>query len=81
MTTGRGRYHAYLLRLWCVDANGEVVWRASIEDPHTGERHGFAKLDRLYEFLEEQTREIKRGESQATNQTIDTKQITSDSCE
>ncbi len=56
--TEQCKYLAYMLRLWRVDANGEVVWRASIEDPHTGERHGFADLDRLFEFLERQTREI-----------------------
>ncbi len=48
-------YFAYLLRLWCVNANGDVVWRASLEDPHTGQRHGFASLDRLFEFLEGKT--------------------------
>ncbi len=48
------RYLAYMLRLWRVDANGEAVWRASLEDPHTGERRGFASLDRLFELLEEE---------------------------
>ncbi len=56
--TEQCKYLAYMLRLWRVDANGEVVWHASIEDPHTGERRGFANLDRLFEFLEWQTREI-----------------------
>ena len=55
MATDRGRYHAYLLRLWCVATNDEVAWRASLEDPHTGERHGFASLDRLFEFLKGET--------------------------
>lgn len=53
-------YFAYMLRLWCVNANGDVVWRASIEDPHTGERHGFASLDHLFAFLEEQARGTTR---------------------
>lgn len=48
-------YLAYMLRLWQVRIDGDVAWRASIENPHTGERHGFANLDRLFEFLEEQT--------------------------
>ena len=55
-------YFAYMVRLWCVSVNGEVVWRASLEDPHTGERHGFANLDRLSEFLWEQTQDINRSE-------------------
>lgn len=50
------RYFAFMLRLWQVCTNNQVVWRVSIEDPHTGERHGFADLDRLFEFLEDQTR-------------------------
>ncbi len=56
--TEQRTYLAYMLRLWQVNTNGEVVWHVSIEDPHTGERHGFANLDRLFEFLERQTREL-----------------------
>jgi hypothetical protein len=48
-------YRAYLLRLWQAEQADEVVWHASLEDPHTGERRGFADLARLFEFLEEQT--------------------------
>jgi hypothetical protein len=60
MTIEQLRYLAYLLRLWGVDVNGEVVWRASLEDSHTGERRGFADLDRLFEFLVGQTQEFHR---------------------
>jgi hypothetical protein len=42
-----------MLRLWQV--KGESPWRASVENPHTGERRGFASLDALGEFLREQT--------------------------
>jgi len=31
------------------------VWRAALEDSHTGERHGFADLQRPFTFLEQQT--------------------------
>ncbi len=55
MDTDRLCYLAYMLRLWQVRTDGDVVWRASIEDPHTGERHGFANLDRLFEYLGGQT--------------------------
>ncbi len=58
MTTERPRYFAYLLRLWQVRTDGEVVWRASLEDSHTGERHGFANLDRLFAFLTGKTQEM-----------------------
>jgi hypothetical protein len=50
------RYRAYLLRLWQTNGeDGQAVWRASLEDARSGERHGFADLAHLYAFLEEQT--------------------------
>ena len=48
------RYLAYMLRLWQARSK-ETVWRASLESPHTGERHGFASLDDLISFLQRQT--------------------------
>ena len=48
------RYRAYMLRLWQVDGEGGPTWRASLESPHTGERHGFASLEALFTFLAEQ---------------------------
>ncbi len=48
------RYLSYLLRLWQVHSNGMPVWRASLENPHTGERQGFATLEQLFDFLSEQ---------------------------
>jgi hypothetical protein len=47
-------YLAYLLRLWEVDTGGQQVWRASLQDPRTGERRGFANLAELGTFLAEQ---------------------------
>ena len=46
------RYLAYMLRMWQAASDGRLVWRASVESPHTGERQGFADLRALYEFLE-----------------------------
>ncbi len=66
MATERPHYFAYLLRLWQVAANSEVVWRASIEDPHTGERRGFSNLDRLFEFLRQRTLDSTRSEEGET---------------
>jgi hypothetical protein len=48
-------YVSYLLRLWQIRSEGELVWRASLESPHTGERQGFANLDDLFDFLQKQT--------------------------
>ena len=54
MTRRPTEYHAYLLRLWNANPDGIPAWHASLEDPHTGERHGFADLEQLYTFLQEQ---------------------------
>jgi hypothetical protein len=40
-------YVSCLLRLWRESAQ-KAVWRASLEDPHTGERLGFASVDELF---------------------------------
>ena len=49
------RYLAYLVRLWVVHDNGGVVWRASVEDAHMGERRAFANLAGLFDFLQAAT--------------------------
>jgi hypothetical protein len=56
MSAERPQYFAYLLRMWQEHRNGLLVWSASLEDPHTGERLGFADLPRLFAFLEQVTR-------------------------
>jgi hypothetical protein len=43
-----------LLRLWQTQQEGALVWRASLESPHTGERHGFVSPKDLFAFLEQQ---------------------------
>ena len=55
MTDDKRVYQAYLLRLWRVNTGHATVWHASLEDPRTGERKGFADLHTLLAFLEEQT--------------------------
>jgi hypothetical protein len=54
MDKGHPDYLSYLLRLWQVSGEGEAVWRASLESPHTGERHGFADFAELFTFLEQE---------------------------
>jgi hypothetical protein len=58
------RYLSYLLRLWQASSSGELVWRVSLEDPHTGERRGFACLAKLVSFLEGEMAGSPRGEAQ-----------------
>ena len=47
-------YISYLLRIWQSNGN-ETAWRASLQDPHTSERTGFASIDELCIFLRRQT--------------------------
>ncbi len=51
-------YLSYLLRLWQAGKGlpPEQVWRASLENPHTGEILNFTSLQRLFEFLTDQCR-------------------------
>ena len=42
-------YHAGLLRLWRDGPAGP--WRASLQEAESGERIGFADLDRLFAYL------------------------------
>jgi len=54
------KYRSYLLRLWCADTV-DPCWRASLEDPQTGERVGFASLEQLFAFLMEQVEGDAKG--------------------
>ena len=44
---------SFLLRLWSCSESDNSSWRASLEDPHTGERIGFASLEHLFAYLME----------------------------
>ncbi len=44
-------YRSYMLRLWAVKQPQGKSWYASLQDPHTGERIGFACLEELFAFL------------------------------
>ena len=44
-------YRSFLLRLWYVKRNGELAWRASLENPHSGQKHVFTSLETLHEYL------------------------------
>jgi len=49
------RYLSYLLRLWESADGEEHVWRASLECPRTGDRHGFTTIEALFDFLRQET--------------------------
>jgi hypothetical protein len=49
-------YMAYMLRLWQAGSrDGKSIWRASLENPHTGERQAFGDVEALVAFLAEKT--------------------------
>jgi len=51
-TTQPHTYVAYMLRLWRAGSrDGIPVWRASLENPHTGERLVFGDTEGLLAFL------------------------------
>ena len=58
-TTEASRYQAYLLRLWLTGDDDTAAWRASLEDPRTGERRGFADVNSLLAFLAETYRKVE----------------------
>jgi hypothetical protein len=51
-------YHSYLLRLW-LESNEPPAWRAILESPVNGERHGFANLRALFTFLEQEAEQLE----------------------
>ncbi|HEY73505.1 MAG: hypothetical protein B6I35_02450 [Anaerolineaceae bacterium 4572_32.2] len=63
MSKGQRGYISYLLRLWQIRSAGELVWRASLESSHTGERKGFASLADLFTFLEQEISRAARGQA------------------
>jgi hypothetical protein len=53
-------YRSYLLTLWgerSQDPLVPVAWRFRLEDPHTGQQHGFASLEGLVAALQREIAE------------------------
>ncbi len=45
-------YHAYMLRFWPEhQPSGQTQWRFTLIDPGSGQRHGFASLEALVDYL------------------------------
>jgi hypothetical protein len=51
MNQKRSTYHSYLLRLWQETGDDPQMWRASLEDVQTRERHCFVRFEELVRFL------------------------------
>jgi hypothetical protein len=54
---------SFLLRLWQIRSQGELIWRASLESVHTGERKGFASLADVFTFLEQEIGQVVPGQT------------------
>lgn len=57
--TNKMTYISYLLRLWLVEEDGEICWRASLQSSQGGGRTGFRSLAHLFAFLEDQTKDVE----------------------
>ncbi len=57
-------YHSYLLRLWLVQEETGVSWRATLEDVKTGEQRGFASLEELIVYLQSRAEMHFKNENQ-----------------
>lgn len=51
-------YRSYLLRLWLEPSN-PPEWRAMLESPSSGERHGFSSLKALFAFVEQEAERLE----------------------
>lgn len=49
------KYQAFLLRLW--QEGDQTPWRATVQNPHTGEYRSFSSLAALVTYLEQRTGE------------------------
>ena len=58
MSERERRYISYLVRLWQGRSEGDLVWRASLESPRTGERRGFESPADLFAFMEQEMRDV-----------------------
>lgn len=61
MSNGELDYLVFILRLYRVRGQPETqsaptgtIWRVSLESPRTRERHGFASLGELFDFLKKE---------------------------
>jgi hypothetical protein len=68
---------SYLLRLWR-EKGRAATWRASLQDPVSGDRVGFAHLDDLVAFLREQTVPAPPAEDSAKDERMPKRSSTSD---
>ena len=59
-------HRSYLLRLW-QETDEPPIWRAMLESPSDHQRVGFATLDALFAFLEQETARLEADGKQSQN--------------
>jgi hypothetical protein len=59
-------YLSYVLRMWL--PVGETHWHASLLDPETGKRVGFASLQGVWAYLEERAGRLASQAGQAASE-------------
>ena len=62
------QYHSYLLRLWQESTEKKSSWRFVLVNLTSNEQRGFASLERLVAFLQEQMDEISASGSTHRNE-------------
>ncbi len=67
MATLRLRYLAYLLRLWQVQEQEQLAWRASLQDARSGARRGFSDVEGLIAFLRSEMAKGASGDEPAAS--------------
>lgn len=60
MADRRSSYLSYLLRLWLEMSQDKALWRASLEEPGSGECQGFKDLESLFVFLQVRVANVKK---------------------
>lgn len=52
MKEQQSNYQSYMIRIWYVENEGEMLWRATLESASTGERVGFSSIQGLLDYLD-----------------------------
>jgi len=58
-------YFSYLVRLWLAGDGDQPQWRASLEEPSSGERLGFNSPEELFAYLRQRMRTSSAGKPPA----------------
>jgi len=61
------QYLAYMVRLWAVHRNSDVLWRASVENAHTGERLAFEDMESLCRYMNAKVAEVSAAPQSESN--------------